>query len=87
MKALEFVVAEGCLLSFNEKDDTDKFMGAVVGLGAIGIITKITLAVQPSFTMRQYVFENLPISQLSENYTKIMSAGHSVSLFTDWQKK
>ena len=86
VKALEFVSADGSLHRLNEKDDTDKFMGAVVGLGAIGIITKITLAVQPSFTMRQYVFENLPLSQLSENFIKIMSAGHSVSLFTDWQK-
>jgi xylitol oxidase len=36
--------------------------------------------------MRQYVFEKLPLSQLPANFAKIMSAGHSVSLFTDWQK-
>jgi alditol oxidase len=86
LKALEFVAADGSIHRLSEKDDAEKFRGAVVGLGAIGIITKVTLALQPSFSMRQYVFEDLPLSELSANFAKIMSAGHSVSLFTDWQK-
>jgi alditol oxidase len=35
--------------------------------------------------MRQYVYEHLPVAELKENFNKIMSAGYSVSLFTDWQ--
>jgi xylitol oxidase len=83
---LEFVAADGSVHTLTEKDNAEKFRGAVVGLGAIGVITKVTLALQPTFSMRQYVFENLPLSEVSANFTKIMSAGYSVSLFTDWQK-
>ncbi len=86
VRALEFIGADGTVHTLSEKNDNEKFKGAVVGLGAIGIITKVTLALQPSFSMRQYVFEDLPLSAISENFTTIMSAGHSVSLFTDWQK-
>ena len=85
VKAFEFVGADGTVHNLSEKADADKFLGAVVGLGALGIITKVTLALESSFSMRQYVFEGLPLSQLSANFAKIMSAGHSVSLFTDWQ--
>jgi xylitol oxidase len=84
VKALEFVGADGTLHRLTEEDE--KFKGAVIGLGAIGIITKVTLALQPSFSMRQYVFGDLPLSALKANFSKIMSAGYSVSLFTDWQK-
>ena len=34
--------------------------------------------------MRQYVYEQLPLTQLRKNFDAIMSAGYSVSLFTDW---
>lgn len=63
----------------------DIFPGAVVGLGALGVITKLTLEIQPAFTVRQYVYEDLPLSQLKENFDAIMAAGYTVSLFTDWQ--
>jgi xylitol oxidase len=86
VKGLEFVMADGTVQALTEKDDEEKLRGAVVGLGALGIITKVTLAFEPSFSMRQLVFEELPLSQLSANFAKIMSAGYSVSLFTDWQK-
>jgi alditol oxidase len=86
VKALEFVAADGTVHTLSERDNTEKFMGAVVGLGAIGIITKVTLAVQPSFLVKQYVFEGLPLSEASANFAKIMASGYSVSLFTDWQK-
>jgi xylitol oxidase len=84
--ALELVDAEGNIHTLTKKDNAEKFFGAVVNLAAIGIITRITLALQPTFQMRQYVFEELPLSELAVNFDKIMSAGYSVSLFTDWQK-
>ena len=58
---------------------------AVVGLGALGVITKVTLAVQPTFAMRQYVYEDSR-SRSYRSLQAIMSAGYSVSLFTDWQQ-
>jgi alditol oxidase len=85
VRAMEFVTAQGDVVTLTEADG-EKFYGAVVGLGAIGFITRLTLALQPAFDMRQYVFEELPLKQLQDNFDKIVSAGYSVSLFTDWQK-
>ena len=62
--------------------------GAVVNLGALGVVTKVTLDIQPTFPMRQDVYENLPLSAAERTTSKsIMSSGYSVSLFTDWQNK
>jgi xylitol oxidase len=87
VRALEIVTADGSVVNFSREKDGDKFFGAVVGLGAIGLITKMTLDVLPSYKMRQNVFLNLPLTQLKEHFEKIMSAGYSVSLFTDWQNE
>lgn len=83
--AIEFVTADGDIIHLSKENDGEKFNAAVVGLGAIGIITKVTLILQPTFMMRQYVFEKMPMSQLKEHFDAIVSAGYSVSLFTDWQ--
>jgi xylitol oxidase len=53
----------------------------------LGIITKVTLAIEPTYTMQQHVYENMPLEQMKNNFEKIVSAGYSVSLFTDWQKE
>ena len=56
-----------------------------MGLGALGVITKVTLDLLPTFTMRQVVDENLPFAQLETHLEQIFASGYSVSLFTDWQ--
>lgn len=83
---LEIVTADGKVVNLSRERDGETFNGAVVGLGALGVITKVTLDIQPSFVMRQYVYENLPLSELKDHFDAIESSGYSVSLFTDWQK-
>lgn len=83
--ALEFAAADGTLHTLTREKDGDKFLGAVVGLGALGVITRMTLDLQPAFSVRQYVYEKMPFKQMQENFDEIVSAGYSVSLFTDWQ--
>jgi alditol oxidase len=85
--ALEIVTAEGELVELSRQKDGETFRGAVVGLGALGAITRVTLDIQPSYMMRQYVYENLPLAQLKEHFDAIESSAYSVSLFTDWQKQ
>jgi alditol oxidase len=83
--ALEFVAGNGSVVSLSRERDGDKFYGAVVSLGSLGVVTKITLALVPAFEMVQQVYLNLPMQELANNFDSIMSAGYSVSLFTDWQ--
>lgn len=87
VSALEFVTAAGDIVHLSRANDGEKFLAAVVGLGALGLITKVTLNIQPSFIMRQKVYLDLPLSQLKEHFEEIVSAGYSVSLFTDWQSE
>ncbi|MFB9844864.1 FAD-binding protein [Mucilaginibacter ginsenosidivorans] len=83
--ALEIVKADGSIAHLSKEKDGDKFNGAVVGLGALGLITKVTLKIEPTYQVAQRVFLKLPMSQLKQHFEQIMSAGYSVSLFTDWQ--
>ena len=87
VSAMEVVTANGDVLKLSRKDDGEVFRGAVVGLGALGVITRITLDVQPTYAMRQYVYEDLPLDQMKEHFDEIQSSAYSVSLFTDWQKR
>jgi alditol oxidase len=85
VSALELVTADGEIVKLSRERDGEHFQGAVVDLGALGVMTKVTLDVQPTFEMRQVVYENLPFSQLEKHLDEIFSAGYSVSVFTDWQ--
>ena len=84
---IEFIAANGELISLTREQDGDKFFGAVVALGSLGVVTTVTLEIVPAFSMQQDVYLNLPMQQLAENFEAIMSAGYSVSLFTDWQSE
>jgi xylitol oxidase len=64
-----------------------RFQGLVVSLGSLGVMTKVTMDIIPTFDIRQDVYLNLPVTALRESFTEIMSAGYSVSLFTDWQSE
>jgi xylitol oxidase len=60
------------------------FEGLVVGLGAVGAITRIVLDVEPAYQVRQEVFEGLRWETLLEHFDAISSSGYSVSVFTRW---
>jgi xylitol oxidase len=87
VSGLEFVTAAGDVLKLSRESDGETFRGAVVGLGALGVITAVTLDIQPTYTMRQYVYENLPLAAMKDHFDAIEASAYSVSLFTDWQKQ
>jgi alditol oxidase len=82
---LEMVTGNGDVAQLSREKNGDSFNGAVVGLGALGIVTSVTLKVVPRFDMYQAVYENLSFNLLKDNLKAIFGAGYSVSLFTDWQ--
>ncbi len=82
--AIEFVDGSGNIVELARGRD-EEFTGAIVNLGAVGVVTKMTLAVEPDFTVRQDLFLDLPVGEVEAYFTEIMSSGYSVSLFTDWQ--
>lgn len=85
VSSLELVTASGEVVHLNEGDSD--FQGAVVGLGALGVITRISLKVQPTFQVRQYVYQNLPLGEMQNHFDEIEASGYSVSLFTNWRDK
>jgi xylitol oxidase len=87
VSALEFVTASGDAVNLSRQQDANFFQGAVVGLGALGVVTKITVDIQPTYQMRQYVYENLPFSAMKDHFDAIQASAYSVSLFTDWQNQ
>ncbi|WP_369046292.1 D-arabinono-1,4-lactone oxidase [Sinomonas sp. P10A9] len=82
VKAVEFVRASGDVERLDEGDG--EFAGSVVGLGALGIVTALELAIEPSYQVRQQVFENLPWETVLADYDGVAGDGYSVSLFTDY---
>jgi alditol oxidase len=87
VSALEFVTASGEVAKLSRQQDANFFQGAVVGLGALGVLTKITLDIQPTYQMRQYVYENLPFGAMKDHFDAIQASAYSVSLFTDWKNQ
>lgn len=84
---IELVTGAGEILTLSRNKDPDIFYGAIVNLGSLGVVTKVTLDLLPAFTMRQHVYLNLPMAQMASHFDEIMSSGYSVSLFTDWQSE
>jgi xylitol oxidase len=79
---LEIVASDGNVLNMTRRDSD--FEGAVVGLGAVGAVVRITLDLEPAYQVRQQVFEGLRWEQLFEHFDLIASSGYSVSMFTRW---
>jgi xylitol oxidase len=79
---LELVTSGGEIIEFS-RDEPD-FDGLVVGLGALGAVTRVTLEVEPAYEVRQRVFEGLSWEALFEHFDEIIARGYSVSIFTRW---
>ncbi len=82
VSSIEFVAADGSLITA-KRGDTD-FDGMIVHLGALGVVSRVTLDVGPSFDISQTVYEGLGWRALFDNLDDIMAAGYSVSVFTGW---
>ena len=84
VSGLEVVGADGEIREF-VRGDRGSFEGIVVGLGAIGVVTRLTLDLEPTYQVRQDIYERLPLADAAENFDAITSSADSVSLFTSWR--
>ena len=82
VSALELVTADGSLRTIRRGEPG--FEGVVVGLGAFGIVTRVTLDIQPTFDVRQDAFVDLPWERVLDDFDAITSSAYSVSLMTHW---
>jgi len=82
VSALQLITSDGSL-RIVARGDRD-FDGMVVALGALGVVTAVTLDVEPVFQVSQRVFEGMRWDSLLEHFDAITAIGYSVSVFTRW---
>lgn len=80
VREVEIVTADGSTVTIG-RDDA-RFDGAVTSLGALGVVTALTLDLEPDFEVSQHVFTELPLAGL--DFETVAATAYSVSLFTDW---
>jgi alditol oxidase len=81
--AIELVTATGDVVTLGRGDEG--FEGAVVALGRLGVVTAVTLDIQPTYEVRQVVSVGLPGAVAIEHATEVLAGAYSVSLFTRWE--
>ena len=83
VRGVRLVDASGDVVELTRGVDED-FPGAPVGLGALGVVTHLTVDVQPTFDVAQYVYENVALDEVIEQHEDVYASGYSVSTFTNW---
>ncbi|MGW0820237.1 FAD-binding protein [Streptomyces sp. NPDC002845] len=82
VREVELVTAEGSALTIARGDA--RFDGAVTSLGALGVVTALTLDLEPGYEVSQHVYVELPLTGL--DFAAVAATAYSVSLFTDWKQ-
>ena len=82
VNALELVRADGSRVTI-ARGEPD-FAGSVVALGALGIVTHVTLDVLPTFDVAQFVYEGCELTAVLDAFDEVLGSAYSVSVFTDW---
>ncbi|HEX3784529.1 MAG TPA: FAD-binding protein [Pseudonocardiaceae bacterium] len=81
---LRIVGADGTVTELRRDDDPDSFPGAVVALGALGIVTHLTLDIEPTFQVAQRIYLDVPLDEVAGGFDEVFGAAYSVSAFTNW---
>lgn len=81
--ALDLVTATGELVTLTRDDPG--FPGAVLALGALGVVTSLTVGSVPSYEIRQDVYVDMPRTRFDDHLDEILGTAYSVSAFLDWR--
>ncbi|MBG6085229.1 FAD-binding protein [Zhihengliuella flava] len=65
------------------RDDPD-FGGAVVHLGALGVVVQVELEIEPAYDVVQCVYDGLDLQVVADRLDEITASATSVSIFSDW---
>ncbi|CAL9428208.1 FAD-binding protein [Nocardiopsis dassonvillei] len=84
VRAVQLLGPDGDLGWLSRDADPEVLPGAVVALGALGVVTRLSLEIEPAFTMTQRVRVGVALDEVAEHVDDVFSAAYSVSLFTDW---
>jgi xylitol oxidase len=85
VRELALLTADGDLVTLTPEDP--RFPGAVVHLGALGVVTRVTLQCIPGYSLRQDMYLNLEWGALEDHFDAVTSAGYSVSVFHDFGER
>ncbi|WP_053913802.1 D-arabinono-1,4-lactone oxidase [Streptomyces sp. TP-A0875] len=85
VREVELVTADGSPRTLRRGDEG--FDGAVTSLGALGVVSALTLGLEPAYEVEQHVFTEVPLAGMdAAEVEAVLSAAYSVSLFTDWSR-
>ncbi|MFJ4296302.1 D-arabinono-1,4-lactone oxidase [Curtobacterium sp. NPDC089689] len=79
---LEVVRSDGSLERVEASTPDGALDAHRVALGALGVVTALELAIEPSFQVATTVFLDLPWEAVTEHFDAVVSDAYSVSLFT-----
>ena len=82
VRGIEQVDADGSVREVGRGDPD--FDGSVVALGLLGVVTHLTLDLEPTYDVRQDLWTGLAWDDALANFDALTGSAYSVSLFTDW---
>ena len=82
--AVEIVTADGDLVTVDAGDPG--FLGSVVSLGTLGVLSSLTLQLVPAFELAQTVYDGVGFEAVVDELDDVLAAAYSVSVFTDWRR-
>lgn len=85
VRSLGFITADGGRRTLTRGDA--EFPGAVVHLGALGVLIDLELDVEPAYEVAQTVFDAPRWDAILEDLDAVTGLGSSVSIFTTWASR
>ncbi len=81
LHSLELVLADGSRLEVNEASDSDAWRAARISIGALGVVTAVTVRAVPAFTLRA-VDEARPLEDVLESLDELVDSNDHFEFFT-----